>query len=128
MRTQKQYTVRSIIESARKRPILSALQVLAFLIAFPAFFSMMSFIDAVTPEQAKADNLPLPPGWSAGVMNHGSHYRWWTIQERPVFFVLSVSFLVTSMLFIYGSVYWIWRQSKALQIRRAAFTPLHRPN
>jgi len=92
--------------------MLSALQVVAFLIAFPASFSTINFVIAVTPEQANANNLPLPLGWTAGVMNHGSYYRWWTIQEKPLLFALSVFFETASMLFIYGSVYWIWRQNK----------------
>gem|GEM_PF-5494288 len=74
---------------------------------------MVSFLDAVTPEQANANNLPLPTGWTAGVMNHGSYYHWWTIQERPILFALSVFLLVSAMTFIYGSIYWVWRQNRS---------------
>jgi hypothetical protein len=98
-----------MIGSLRKHPVLAVFQVVAFLIALPAFFSTMSFVGAVTPEQARADGLPLPPGWKAGVMNHGSYYLWWTIQERPFLFGISVFFLVTGLLFIWGSLFWLWR-------------------
>jgi hypothetical protein len=98
-----------MIDSLRKHPVLSAFQVIAFLIALPAFFSTMSFTGAVTPDQARADGLPLPAGWSAGVMNHGSYYHWWTIQERPFLFGISLFCLVTGLLFIWGSLFWLWR-------------------
>jgi hypothetical protein len=98
-----------MIDWLRKHPVLSAAQVVAFLIALPAFFSTVSFMDAVTPEQARADNLPLPPGWNAGVMNHGSYYHWWTIQDRPLLFGVSIFCLVTSMMFVFGSIFWLWK-------------------
>jgi hypothetical protein len=97
------------IDSLRKHPVLSAFQAVAFLIALPAFFSTVSFMNAVTPAQALADGSPLPSGWSAGVMNHGSYYHWWTIQERPLLFAVSVSCVVASVLFIWGSLFWLWR-------------------
>ena len=62
-----------MIDSLRKHPVLSAVQVIAFLIALPASFSIISFVEAITPEQTRADGLTLPAGWSAGVMNHGSY-------------------------------------------------------
>jgi hypothetical protein len=98
-----------MIGSLRKHPVFSAFQVIAFLIALPAFFSTMSFVGAVTPEQARTDNHPLPSGWSAGVMNHGSYYHWWTIQERPFLFGISIFCLVTGLLFVFGSIFWLWR-------------------
>ena len=103
--------MRKIWDSLRKHPVLSVVQVIAFFIALPAFFSTVSFINAVTPEQARANNLPLPLGWSAGVMNHGSYYQWWTIQERPFLFGFSIFCLVMSLLFIFGSIFWLWQQS-----------------
>jgi hypothetical protein len=82
-----------MLKSLREHPLLCVTQVLAFLIALPAFFSTMSFTSALTSEQAVAEyNKPLPSGWTAGVMNHGDYYRWWTIQERPILFGASVFF------------------------------------
>jgi hypothetical protein len=98
-----------MIDSLRKHPVLAAVQVIAFLIALPAFFSTVSFMDAVTPEQARADSLPMPSGWSAGVMNHGSYYQWWTIKDRPFLFGISAFCLVTSMMFVFGSIFWLWK-------------------
>jgi hypothetical protein len=100
-----------MIDSLRKHSVLSVFQVVAFLVALPAFFSTMNFTCAVTPEQARADGLPLPSGWSAGVMNHGSYYHWWTIQERPFLFGVFIVCLVTSLLFIWGSIFWLWKQN-----------------
>src|SRR5438552_15713692 len=94
-----------ISDSFRKRPFVSVAQVLAFLVALPAFFSTVSFTGALTPDQAVAKyEMALPSGWTAGVMNHGRYYRWWTIQEKPVLFAASVFCLAISMLFIWGSV------------------------
>jgi hypothetical protein len=106
-----------MIDSFRKHPVLSATQVFASLVALPAFFSTVSFMNAVTPEQARADSQPLPPGWSSGVMNHGSYYHWWTIQEKPFLFGISIFCLAVSLLFIWGSIFWLWRQR-----RKPAFT------
>jgi hypothetical protein len=97
-----------MIDPEQKHPVLSIAQVLAFLIALPAFFSTVSFFNAVTRSQARANNFPLPAGWTAGVMNHGSYYQWWTIHERPVLFGVSIFCLVASMLFIWGSLFWLW--------------------
>ncbi|HLX68376.1 MAG TPA: hypothetical protein VKV04_02005 [Verrucomicrobiae bacterium] len=102
-----------MLKSFRKHPRLCVAQVFAFLIALPAFFSTVSFSSALTPGQAIAEyNKPLPPGWTAGVMNHGGYYRWWTIQQRPVLFGASVIFLAVGMLFIYGSLFWVWKQNE----------------
>ena len=64
-----------MIELLRKHPLLCVAQVLAFLIGLPAFFSTVSLSVALTPEEAIAKfDIPLPSGWSAGVMNHGRRY------------------------------------------------------
>jgi hypothetical protein len=76
----------------------------------PILFSTVSFVDAITPEQANADNMPLPSGWTAGVMNHGSYYKWWTIQQRPILFGVSLFILVAALLFVWISIFWIWKQ------------------
>jgi hypothetical protein len=105
-----------MLKSLREHPLLCVAQVLAFLIALPAFFSTMSFTSALTPEQVVAEfNKPLPSGWTAGVMNHGDYYRWWTIQERPILFGISVFFLVVGIIFIWGSLLWIWKQNRKKQ-------------
>jgi hypothetical protein len=44
-------------------------------------------------------------------MNHGSYYHWWTIQERPFLFGVFIVCLVTSLLFIWGSIFWLWKQN-----------------
>jgi hypothetical protein len=100
-----------MIKSLRMRPLLCAAQVLAFIIVLPAFFSTVSFTSALTPEQAITEcNKPLPSGWTAGVMNHGNYYRWWTIPERPILFGASLFLSVSGILFIWGSLYWVWRK------------------
>jgi hypothetical protein len=102
-----------MLKSLREHPLLCVAQVLAFLIDLPAFFSTMSFTSALTPEQAVTEfNKPLPSGWTAGVMNHGDYYRWWTIQEKPILFGASVFFLAAGIVFIWGSLLWIWRQNR----------------
>jgi hypothetical protein len=105
-----------MIESLRKHRLLYAGEVLAFLICLPAFFSTLSFNDALTPQQAIARySKPLPPGWSAGVMNHGAYYQWWTIQERPVLFGLSALCLVAGILFLWTSLAWLWWKGRTGQ-------------
>jgi hypothetical protein len=100
---------RRMIELLRRHSLLYAAQAIAFLISLPAFVSAVNFIDAETPQQAIARNgKPLPPGWTAGVMNHGEYYRWWTIQERPVLFGLSALSLVAAILFLWSSLAWLW--------------------
>jgi len=60
------------------------------IVAYAAFFSIMSFYGALRPSEAiERWGKPLPEGWSAGVMNHGEYYRWWTIRDRPLLFTLS---------------------------------------
>jgi hypothetical protein len=107
--------LQSMIKSFRKRPVLSIAQVLAFLIVLPAFYSTVNFESAINREQAIAENTPLPSGWTAGVMDHGSYYRWWTIQQRPILFGVSLFILVAGLLFIWVSIFWIWRQDRINQ-------------
>jgi hypothetical protein len=96
-------------------PVLAPVQVFVFFISMLAFLSTESFTSAVTPQQARAANRPLPPGWTAGVMNHGSYYNWWTIDQRPALYWLSRSCLWASNIFLYGSLYWLlwlhWKSS-----------------
>jgi hypothetical protein len=74
-----------------------------------AGITTINFMVAVTPEQARAKNLPLPSGWTAGVWNHGSYYHWWTIQERPFLFGISIFYLFACILFFWGREFWIRR-------------------
>jgi hypothetical protein len=104
-----------MIESLRKHPLLCAAQAIAFLILLPAFVSTVSFTDAVTPQQAIANDNPLPSGWTAGVMNHGQYYQWWTIQERPILFGLSSLSLVAGVLFLLSSLAWLWWKGRTGQ-------------
>jgi hypothetical protein len=102
-----------MLKSFQKHPLLWVAQIIVFLISLPAFFSTVSFMDALTPEKAITEfNKPLPIGWSAGVMNHRDYYRWWTIQERPILFGVSVFVLAAGIIFIWGSLFWIWKQDR----------------
>jgi apolipoprotein N-acyltransferase len=97
------------VKCIREHPRLCLVQLLALLAAFPLFVCTMNFIAAVTPEQAlREHHKPLPPGWTAGVMNHGSYFRWWTIGESPVVFSLSAIGLVAVVLFLWISIGWLW--------------------
>jgi hypothetical protein len=51
--------------------------------AVPSFYVAMNFLMAETPEQAAARGRSMPPGWSAGVWNHGRYMRWDAISEQP---------------------------------------------
>ena len=84
--------------------------VFAFIIALPAFFTTVSFTAALTPDEAIERGKPLPPGWTAGVMNHGEYYRWWTIREKPLLFGISLFALVAGVLFLWGAIFWIWKK------------------
>jgi hypothetical protein len=98
-------------ESFRKHPILSVTQIVAFLVALPAFFATVSFLNALTPTEAVEKYAqPLPVGWAAGVMNHGQYYHWWTIQQRPFMFAASLLLLTAAVLFIWGSSFCLWRR------------------
>ena len=101
--------------SVRKHPWVSFGQILAGLAMFPAFISTVSFLAAVTPDQAALKSeIPIPPGWTAGVMNHGRYYQWWTISERPILFGVSLAVVVVSLLFIWSTVFWVaWQERKS---------------
>ena len=100
--------IRSIIESFRKHPILSCVQALAVVVWMSGFFITNNFIVAVTPAEAVADGKPLPPGWSAGVMNHGEYFRWWTIRDNPLLFGAGVAIFPTVVLVMYL----IWKKKR----------------
>lgn len=61
-----------------------------WLVLFAVFmasgFCTVSFLAAKSAADAAKSGEPLPPGWSAGVMNHGKYYQWWLIRDRPIAF------------------------------------------
>jgi hypothetical protein len=93
----------SLLQRLQKHPLLPFARIIAFLVGLAAFFPMVSFLAAITPEEARSNGMPLPAGWTAGVMNHGSYYSWWTISENPCLFGLSVAVLIASVLFIFST-------------------------
>jgi len=87
----------------RQRPLRSALQVLAGVLHLAAGISLINFAVAYTPDEAKLVGHTFPPDWSAGVMNHGTFYRWYTVNDAPVLFGFSVIVLILAI----GSfIYW----------------------
>lgn len=92
--TQKQF-------SERIKRFLPILTLLAFILFFVADVSLISFFFAITPEEALEQGLqPIPVGWEAGVPNHGSYYRWFTIAEHPILFGVSLLGLIVPWFFI----------------------------
>lgn len=73
----------------------------AFAVMMACFLSVFSFLAAVTPEQSGGK---MPANWSAGVMNHGHYYEWYTIADRPRLFTGSCIGLVASTLYLWGSI------------------------
>src|SRR5688572_419352 len=69
---------------------------LGFAVLLHCFVWFVNFVAAVTPH---ADGR-IPAEWSGGVMNHGAYYRWYTIQDRPYFFAVSLVGLVASTAFL----------------------------
>lgn len=94
----------SILSSIRLHPLLAMFQIAASLAAFPAFFCVVYFLAAISPEQAAKSGRPLPPGWGAGVMNHGKYSHWWLIADRPVLFSFALVSLACCLTFLWWSV------------------------
>jgi len=61
--------------------------VLGFLLAIPCFVCVINFVAA---ERPSGQNGKMPANWSAGVMNHGHYFEWYTISDQPLFFAASV--------------------------------------
>jgi hypothetical protein len=97
-------TMRNLIAGFRADPRRSTLQIIAALMAFPAFYCVVHFISAETPAEIAARGHGIPPHWSAGVLGHGEYSPWWTIHDRPVFFGLSVAVLIVCLGYIWISV------------------------
>lgn len=87
---------------------------LAMLIGFPSFFSVISFLNAVTPEEA---GKHVPAHWSAGVRNHGVYYEWYTISDRPVLFVVSCIGLASSVSCLWVLLFLEWRSRRRASSR-----------
>jgi hypothetical protein len=88
------YICRRFVVDAGRRKLGMVLLVLFVLGGLPSFFSVVSFAAAEPASVIRANGYDVPPDWTAGVMNHGSYYRWYMIRERPVFFGLSVIGLI----------------------------------
>jgi hypothetical protein len=101
----------NIIESFKKHPMLAMVQIVAAITAFPAFYSTVSFLVTDTSETAMRKGYPLPKGWTAGVMNHGQYYKWWTISERPLLFALSITLLISALIILFSTAYF-YRKEK----------------
>lgn len=82
------------------------MQIVAVLVMFPAFFCMVSFMSAATPEQAAIEGESMPATWSAGVLTGRNYYEWYTIADAPVLFGISIALLV------YCSVIFLWTALK----------------
>jgi hypothetical protein len=98
-----------MFESFKRHPVFSIAQLIAAVLVLPAFFCTVSFLAVDTAVEAARGGKPLPGGWSAGVMSHGTYYRWWTIAERPIFFGLSVAVLATTLIMFYSTLYVDWK-------------------
>jgi len=105
-----------IVRAWRKYPLLGLSQVLAMLIAVPAFISTVSFLKAVSPQQAMHSMYghPMPAEWSAGVWNHDHYYRWCFIAEHPALFWISVVLLVMAILFLWASILWMIGENRKI--------------
>ena len=90
-----------VLKCIREHPRLCLVQFFALLSVFPLFICTNNFMVAVTPEQAiKRFQQPLPPGWTAGVMNGGHYIKWWTIGKTDSFWSLGVQLRRSSGIFV----------------------------
>lgn len=81
--------------------LLPLLFLMAVALFFVAVLSIISFLFAITPEEALKSGLtPIPAGWEAGVFSHGTYYRWLTIAKHPILFGLSVIGFFSAWVFI----------------------------
>ena len=62
--------------------------------------SILSFVFAITPEEAIERGDSIPADWEAGVFNHGEYYRWYTIEKHPVLFIFSAMMVIGSSIFV----------------------------
>jgi hypothetical protein len=84
--------------SLRAKPFTWVLLGSTWYCCFVGFFWVMNFFVADTPSEALAKwQRSLPPGWEAGVMNHGEYFRWFTIEGHPLLFVGALIWLGASL-------------------------------
>ena len=97
---------RFLIDSFKENPKMAIWALVMCFLFIPAGFSVISFVVAETPEQVntEAGRIVMDPDWSAGVMNHGEYYEWWTISDRPVLFLASVLILILAMATFVGAL------------------------
>jgi hypothetical protein len=101
-------------KSVRSHPITWLLLAVAAYSMLVGGFWVMNFFVADTPAEALAKRgVRLPPGWEAGVMNHGSYFEWYTISGHPFGFTGAVLWLA-------GSVALLTYLRKRLRDARAA--------
>jgi hypothetical protein len=78
---------RRFLTSLRAKPFTWVLLAGTAYCCFVGFFWVMNFFVADTPSEALAKwHRALPPGWEAGVMNHGEYFRWYTVSGHPLAF------------------------------------------
>jgi hypothetical protein len=70
---------------------------------FPAFFCFVSFTVAEPRSAILAGGGNIPDSWTAGVMNHGSYYKWWMPSDRPFFFAISCATLFVCLGYLFWS-------------------------
>lgn len=99
--------------SKRSAIVLSGFQLVAAVVMFPAFFTVVSFLAATSASTAQTLGHPLPAGWTAGVMTHGSYYQWWLIEDRPMMFSLATVTFTACFAFLLWSIIARHRHSKA---------------
>lgn len=84
-----------------RRSVQLFLYLLGFVALFPSAYAFLSFLNAVTREEAlRKWGMPLPYGWTAGVWDHSHYYHWWTISEHPFLFGMSATCLFLSLLYL----------------------------
>jgi hypothetical protein len=93
-------TSNSFVQSMDR--LFSVLFPIAIILFFVAVCSILSFFMAETPEQAlnQGYSSPMPENWGAGVFSHGSYYKWFTIEEQPILFGLSIFLFFAAWLLI----------------------------
>ncbi len=90
------------MKTTNRRALISVTQLVAAILMFPTFFMWASWLNAVRPAETQ-----LPPGWRAGVMNHGEYYKWvGTVYDNPIgFAICSFALFLEIGFLIYSTVY-----------------------
>jgi len=78
--------------------VLISIAIVVFVIGA---FSVLSFIFAITPQEAIERGMkPMPATWEAGVFNHGEYYRWYAIERHPILFMISALMVIGPSIFM----------------------------